>query len=60
MLGGKKGGVYLEMAGGNKGAFERVVVSVRVHGGDRVGTKEDRFQFGVLRISAYTRMVNIN
>jgi len=49
----KEGGGNHEMAGGNKGAFERVVVSVRVHGGVRVGAKEDRFQFGVLRKSAY-------
>jgi len=32
MLGGKEGGVDLEVAGGYKGAFERVIVSLRVHG----------------------------
>jgi len=32
MPGGKKGGVDLEVAGGYKGALERVIASVRVHG----------------------------
>jgi len=32
MPGGKEGGVDLEVAGGDKGVFECVVDSVRVHG----------------------------
>jgi len=35
--------VDLEVAGGYKGAFEHVIISVRVYGGDRVEAKEDRF-----------------
>jgi len=32
MSGGKEGGVDLEVAGGYEGTFERVIVSIRVHG----------------------------
>jgi len=32
MPGGKGGGVDLEVAGGYKGAFERIFINVRVHG----------------------------
>jgi len=59
ILRGKEGGVDLGVAGGYKGAFEHIIISVRVYGGDRVGTKEYRFQFGVLRIPAYSRMANL-
>jgi len=33
--------VDLEVAGVYKGAFDCIIVSVRVHGRDRVGAKED-------------------
>jgi len=60
MLGGEEEGVDLEVAGGYKGVFEGVIVSIRVHARDRVGTKEDRFQFRVLRIRAHSKMVDFD
>ena len=57
---GKEEGVDLEVAGGYKGAFECVIVSVRVHGWNMVGDKEARFQFRVQRIPTYFKMVNFD
>ena len=49
----------LVVARGYQEAFERTVVSVRVQSCIKVRAKEDRFQFGVQRIPADSRMVNL-
>jgi len=50
--------VELEVARGNKGAVDLVVVDIWEYGCDGVGAKEDRFQLGVLGISANSRMMD--